>query len=193
MRIGIDFDDVIFDLAPEFIRFQNTKFGTDFTFEGHFAFLIEDVWNISREEAIRRVHDFVTSPLHRSTAPVAGAKEAIFKLQQQHDLFIVTGRSCEHEVETLEWIRDHLPAVFKEIIFTNHFSDLHKDKKVTKAEACASLNLHFLVEDVLLHAEDVAKTNTHVLLLDKPWNQNAMHTNMTRVHSWHQIEKILLP
>lgn len=55
MRIGVDFDDVLADFLP----YHNEKYGTSFNFGGFFSFKYWEVIGGSREDAVRKVRDFV--------------------------------------------------------------------------------------------------------------------------------------
>lgn len=191
MRIGWDFDDVIFDLTPELLKFVNKKLGRSFAFEEHHSFFLEEVFKITQMEALLLVREFVTSPLHRQTPAVSGAKKAIGDLRHGYKHFIITGRSHDQEPMTHEWIGDQFPQTFEEILFTNLFSQEYAHKKISKAELCVQLKLDYFVEDAHLHTEAIAKTKTHVLLFDRPWNRGVSHGNMTRVHTLEDIPGIL--
>jgi uncharacterized HAD superfamily protein len=193
MRIGIDFDDVILDLTPELLRYTNARYGTDFTFEGHFSFHLDEVWGVSRTEAIRRVNEFVFSPLHQTVPAISGAPEVLRLLRQKHELFLVTGRTHEQEHATHAWINEHIPDLFTSMTFTNLFSESPHATQITKADVCDALELDYFIEDAVLHTEIIAKTNTHVYLFDRPWNRTVSHENMTRIYGWDDIQKRLLP
>ncbi len=189
LRIAVDFDEVLFDLTRSLITYLNGIYKTNITYENHFSFFLEDVWNIPIEEAKKRIDDFVHSERHRLIAPVPHAKEVTRRLHTKHALHIVTGRCLTHKTPTETLLEDHFALVFNTLFFTNHFSDVHKDKTVSKADVCAKHDMQVLIEDAPPHALGVAERGIPVLLFDRPWNQGVAHSNITRVNSWLEIEE----
>ena len=54
------------------------------------------------------------------------------------------------------------------------------------------MDIEVLVEDDLRYCEPAAEMGTKVILLDRPWNQQANdHENITRVKNWYEIRKVL--
>lgn len=189
LRIAVDFDEVLFELTRSLIIYLNGIYKTNVTYEGHFSFFLEDVWGIPIEEAKKHIDNFVHSEKHRLIAPVPHAKEVVKRLQGNHVLHIVTGRCLTHKPQTEILLGDHFAGAFGTHFFTNHFSDVHKDKTVSKADVCIENDMHVLIEDAPPHALGVAKCGIPVLLLDRPWNQGLEHAGIIRVRSWLEVEQ----
>jgi uncharacterized HAD superfamily protein len=189
LDIAIDFDDVLFDMTPSLIEYVNAHYGTAVTYEEHFSFFLEDVWSVSIEEAKRRVDEFVRSDRHGQVPPVPDAIAVTRRLQQKHRLHLVTGRCLTHKPQAMSFLDIHFAETFETYNFTNFFSDVHKDKAITKAELCQNKGMHVLIEDAPVHALDVAKLGIPVLLYDRPWNKDLAHDHITRVRNWLEIER----
>lgn len=76
------------------------------------------------------------------------------------------------------------PGFYRQAYFTGQFDH---SQTLSKADVCNQIRAEYLVEDSLFHAHDVAITETKVLLLDAPWNQEQLHPAIDRVHSWEMI------
>ena len=117
--IGVDFDDVVYNLSDDLREFMNQRFGTSHTRavqdEYHMGFL----WGITREEEEALVNEFCTTDLHHAGSAVDGAIEGVKALAQHHDLVIVTARGDDRAEVTHKWIDKNLPGIFSDIVFTN--------------------------------------------------------------------------
>lgn len=188
LHIAVDFDEILFELTRSLIPHLNPIYKTNIRYEDHFSFYLEDVWGISIEEAKRRIDEFVHSDKHRLLPPVPHAKEVTKRLQKAHTLHVVTGRCLTHKAPAEVLLDEHFAEVFAALHFTNHFSDVHKDKAVSKADVCVDQGMHVLIEDAPVHALGVAERGIPVLLLDRPWNQGVEHKGIIRVSGWLEIE-----
>lgn len=93
MKIGVDFDDVLTDSTASFAQFHNRRYGTKLTRDDHTSWDLQRVWGIPREEMHARVAAWYASEEHARMQPVLGAKEVLSRLNNEHELHIVTGRS----------------------------------------------------------------------------------------------------
>ena len=183
MKIGIDFDDVLFDCNTSLARFHNTNYGTRYERKDVRTWHLEQIWNCTPMEATERLEKYYASPEHAETAPMPGAVEAIARLAQTHELHIVTARPHHFEMETRAWLNRHFPETFSGLHFTDYFK-VGVDNK-TKADVCEILGITIFVEDIPLHALNIAAIGIPVLLFDSPWNQEEpARENITRVIDW---------
>lgn len=189
LHIAIDFDEVLFDLTRSLIDYLNPIYNTNIQYEDHFSFYLEEVWGVTIDEAKKRIDDFVQSEHHSTLSPVLYAKEVTRRLQRRHTLHVVTGRCLTHKSPAEALLNEHFAEVFTGLYFTNHFSDVHKDKAISKADLCIREGMHVLIDDAPIHALGAAEKDIPVLLLDRPWNQGTAHTNITRVSDWLAIEE----
>lgn len=190
--LGVDFDDVIFHSDAALREFHNTRYGTSYAFEDRSEFTLEPVWNCSSEEVERRLNEFSESAFHENAGIVKGAKEALQRLNQFYDIVIVTGRSEDVRAPTEQWLEKNLLGLYREIHFANHKYGDPANRR-NKSDILKELGIQIFIEDAPHFAKDVAEAGITVFLLDTPWNRAETPLGATRVHSWKEIEKQLLP
>jgi uncharacterized HAD superfamily protein len=184
MKIGVDFDDVLYGLNPAFATFHNMKYGTNVKMQDIKNFELSFAYKIPSTDVMTRLNEFYAD-YHESALPVEGALESLRMLVQNYELHVITSRKEELREKVMSWINRHLPNLFKEIHFTNHFEGV--GKKRLKSEVCRELGVNYVIEDCLDYAKDVADKGIPVFLLDKPWNQGQIEAPITRVKSWNEI------
>ena len=188
-RIGIDFDDILFDFNHKYCEFLKERYGTNLCFDDIFTYDMCTVWKVDTEEAIRRVNEFISSYSHDEVSPVSGSVETIKELRNYYELHLITSREEKFKDKTLNWLNKHFPNLFHKIHFTNLFGE--NKKKRLKSEVCLENGIELMVEDAPIYAKDLAEKGIEVLLLDKPWNRVETHPLVKRVYDWKEIEKIL--
>jgi uncharacterized HAD superfamily protein len=187
MIIGVDLDDVLAETFIAFDQFHNSTYGTSFKREDHFTFDLSEFWNVSQEEARKRVKEFNASKYSREITPLTGAKEALSELSKKHELVIVTSRLEETKQGTKEWLEMHYPDHDFDVHFANHYYGIEHQKK---SHICQNLGVDVLIDDCLEYAIECAEAKVKVLLLDNPWNQtDKLPKNVTRVKNWDDIVK----
>lgn len=183
MKIGVDFDDIVFDFNEELAHFHNHHYGTSYCRADVQTWILEDIWGCTRQEATRRLQEWFKSQEHNDTRPVKGAQDAVKQLALHHELHIITARpSCTKGV-TPAWLDRYFPEQFAGLHMTSHFE--HSAR--SKADVCKELGISLLIDDGLVHARAVAATGTTVLLLDCPWNQEEAGKGIIRVYGWDDI------
>jgi len=188
-KIGVDFDDVLYELNPAYIAFHNDRYGTNMRFEDIHRFEMDIVWGIHNDEVIRRLNEFFDSDLHSMTKPVYGSIETVSRLSKNFELHLITSRKEELRERTVAWINKHFPSLFKEFHFTNIFDGTQK--KRSKSKVCKELGIEIMIDDAMHYARDLAQNGIEVLLLNKPWNQGEVTPPIKRVYSWKEVEEIL--
>lgn len=187
LTIGIDLDDVLLDFNRTLLKFHNANYGTAYVREEITNFHIDELWKCTFEEAVARIATFYETDLHWSAMPVAGAVSAIEKLREKHTLIIVTAKPDTLRERTHEWLDRHFPGSFKEVHFTGHFHGNADAIKRTKREVCDGIGVQLFIDDSFSNATDIVSADRPVLLLDSPWNQGDLPTNVTRVMDWEDI------
>lgn len=190
MTIGFDLDNVLLNLNDALCLYHNTTYGTKYEKEHMTSFELNEVWNCTKEEAIKRVFDFYQSPEHWNALPVNGAIEGIKNLKQYHNLHVITAKPEELKDKTSKWLNKHFPQMFDGIHFTNYYNG--NGPKRTKGEVCRELNIEFFVDDFLENVNDVSSLGIPTLLFDAPWNHGEINPPIRRVYSWDEIVEILL-
>ena len=184
-NIGFDLDDVLLNFSDTLRIHYNNRFEKNFEREDMTTFYLEEVWGISVEEVHKILDDFYYHDDHINSLPIEGAVEAVKKLAENNDLYIITAKPDSLEQKTLEWVEKYFAGAFKNIHFANHTD---KERKCKKSEICKELKIDIFVDDSLHNAEDVAGVGIPVLLPDTPWNQtDKLPPLVTRVYSWEEI------
>lgn len=188
-RLGIDFDDILFDFNHKYCEFQKERYGTNLCFDDIFTYDMCMVWKVDTEEAIRRVNEFISSYSHDEVSPISGSVETIKELRNHYELHLITSREEKFHDKTLNWLNRHFPNIFNKIHFTNSFGD--NKKKRMKSEVCIENGIKLMIEDAPVHANDLAERGIKVLLPDKPWNRVETHPLVRRVIDWDEIASLL--
>lgn len=186
MKIGIDFDDVVIDSTPAMHEYHNRVRQTSIEREKIVDYRLEKMWNCSVDEALEFAYNFQQEPEHLSILPIVGAIEGIKELCKKHTLYLITGRPKHIAGPVHNWIKKHIPEVFKEIIFTSHYST---KGGITKADVCRKKGIKIFIDDYPGFVSEMSNSDIKVLILDTPWNKNEKNLpkNFIRVHSWGEI------
>lgn len=186
MKIGIDFDDVLFHFVPAFLSYHNRTHGTDFSKDDVWSYRFWEVFGIAKEETLSRVFAFLDSPEAEALIPVEGSREGVASLARGHELHIVTGRQDRLAAMTSRCLAEHFGDAFKDIHFANHFSV--GTPHLSKGVICDLLGIDVLVDDSLANAMESASPGRKVLLFDAPWNASGeLADSITRVRSWEDV------
>lgn len=184
--IGVDFDDVIFDLHGPFVDFVNKKKGTSVAHHEITAFNIEDVWqDVTSEEAQLLFHEFGESEEYNVCLPVEGALEHLIPLAEQNDVYVITARPGTTRERTESWFLRHFPNIVKAFHFTRQDRLTGVSRK--KSEICKEIGVEIFIDDSMENAVDISSVGIPVLLLNAPWNQGELPPLVTRVNSWNEI------
>lgn len=186
MRIGIDLDEIVADTMTAIINFHNETYKTSLKRDSFHSYYFWEIWGENKDKATEKMYEFYKTEHFSGISPVAGSLSAINKLKERgHDLFIVTGRQNEIIRQTEEWIEKYFPKVFSDIRFTNSYG--LTGEQFLKSAICNQLNVKTMIEDDINNANDLAKSDIKVFLLDQPWNQGDAGKNIERVFSWTEI------
>jgi uncharacterized HAD superfamily protein len=184
MKIGIDIDEVIVEFARGYFDFYNSKHGTSFKFEDAVTYDLWKVLGVSREKSFQIADDYYKTESFRNLEIVKGSIEKIKELSGKHKIFIVTSRPLSIRKQTTDFFKRVLGDTPLQIIYSG---DLYGGQGKNKAELCTELGLSFFIEDNTRFALECAQRGIRVVLLDKPWNQDAVHENISRVNGWEEI------
>lgn len=190
MRIGIDFDDVLVDFMTAFLVHYNRAEGTVFSREDIWSFDLWKVFGIPKDEAARRVYEFLFSSEAGDIPCIPGAKECIATLAREHELFIVTGRQHRIAEATERLVSKHFGSVFRSVHFANHFSQ--DTPHMSKGILCDTLGLDILIDDSLRNAEESVAVGREIILFDAPWNASYVPIpSIQKVCSWGEVLSVI--
>ena len=184
MKIGIDIDEVIVEFARGYFEFYNSKHGTLFKFEDAFTYDLWKVLGVSKEKSIQLADDYYKTESFRNIEIVKDSIEKIKELSGKHEIFIVTSRPVSIRKQTADFFKKVLDGIPLKIVYSG---DFFGGQGKNKAELCTELGLSFFIEDNKKFALECAQRGVKVVLLDKPWNRDAIHENISRVNGWEEI------
>ena len=189
MRIGIDLDGVITDIA----RFV-ADYGTKFCYENNIEFKLNageydeaKALGISYEHAEKFWNEYLPYYAMKYNAREF-AREVIAKLKETNEIYIITARnedglppeSYGHMQEmVVNWLK-HQNIAYDKIIFT----------KGSKLPYCLENNIDVMIEDSPRNILDIS-SKVPVLCFDNQYNEKIDGENITRVYSWYDILKKL--
>jgi uncharacterized HAD superfamily protein len=125
---------------------------------------------MTEEETMDVVFDFYASNEILQMEPLAGAKQALATLKNEHDLVLITARPTFTTDITIQAVEKHFPDTFKEIHLTNSFSK--SEIKTTKAKLCKETGVSLLVDDSPVNATECIAEGIPLILFERPWNKS---------------------
>ncbi len=188
--LGVDFDDVLVRSGDALAEFHNATYGTNYSREDVTSYSLGEIWDCTREEAVRRIDEFITTDFHHSAEAVFGAYDALKKLEKFYNIVIVTGRREIARDSTEDWLKKNFLGLYREVHFTSH-DDPDFSKRRLKSDVVKEVGIDAFIDDALGFAKDVAETGIPVFLFDTPWNQGDVPPGVVRVKSWNEILAIL--
>lgn len=188
LRIGIDIDEVLAEFVDAFLIFYNSKNNTNFKKSEIYDYHLPIPLNTTLENVVEHIEYLTNNNFYSTLDIVEGSIESIKKLKE-NDLFIVSARPGHVKDDTIKWVDKYYQNSFKEIHLV---ADKHGDYNFSKGDFATELGIKIFIEDSLKNSLDIASHGIHVILLDKPWNQEAnLPENIYRVKDWNEIlEKI---
>ncbi len=174
MKIGIDLEDVLFDLTTGLMKAYTKETGKTVKYEDLDNYYWFD------EDLIERFNE---SHIIEEINPLKGAPEAIQALlKKQDELYIITAKKRIFSAKVDAWIQHHLKTNKLIVTYT---------EGVKKSIICKALGISLLIDDAGHNALECAQEGITVILFNKPWNQGVFHHNIIQVHSWTEaIEEI---
>lgn len=182
LRIGIDIDETLADTMTWINMFYNSCFKTNFVLEDYQTYSIWKTWEITKEEFNKVIDDFQESSFFERVMPIEDSQGSIKILSKDYDLITVTCRPYSIHDKTCGFVRSYFPEIKKIISNGNDKRDKH-----SKLDACLENSLDYLVDDNSDIVMECVKKDIACFLMDKPWNQNCEHENITRVKNWNEI------
>lgn len=191
--IWVDLDEVLAELVDFVLEYNNYKIW-DFSLKKED---IKDYYihkhpelNLTPEQAIEWFRKPMFEDINNlKVQKVLWAKEKLEELKSNwNKLIIITARIEELFWEyTKKWIDFYFENIFDDIIYTDHFSDKHRDKW----EVCKELWVEFMIEDNYDYALELAEKWIKTYVLEKPWNfhREDYHENIIKIKSWEDFMK----
>jgi 5'-nucleotidase len=169
-RIAVDMDGVLADVYSQFIKYHERDFGD--------YLKPEDLIGRSELEVFPNGRNYVTSKGFFRNAPViAESQRVVSGLNREYDLFIVSAATefPQSLTEKQYWLNEHFPFIhWRQMVFCG-------SKEIIDAS--------LMIDD---HFKNLDKFKGDTILFTQPHNLLTADTRHRRVHSWSDIEQILL-
>jgi 5'-nucleotidase len=118
-----------------------------------------------------------TEGFFRGAPIIRGSYEALLKLNARYELFVVSAATeFPHSLsEKQEWLEEHYPFItWHQMVFCGSKSVVHGD---------------IMIDD---HFKNLDPFKGKTILFTQPHNDGLPEKNHIRVHSWQEIETLLL-
>lgn len=168
-RLIVDIDGVLADIYGQFRKFELKDFG-------HNQDLSKITGKLEEEAFVNGEIYMATQGFFRHAAVIKGSVEAIEKLNQTHDLFIVSAATKfpNSMAEKQEWLLEHFPFItWEQIVFCG-------TKEIIKGD--------IMIDD---HFKNLDKFYGQTILFSQPHNLNRIENGHSRVTNWKEIIKLL--
>ncbi len=188
--IGIDFDDVLIASADRTTELYNELYGTHLTRDDWYDDpSITAPWAVdSFSEVVSRVVEVHSMKKFENVQPIKDARRVLQKLKDAgHTLIIITGRPVVLRTQTEQLVEKYYKDIVSTLYFTDHFS--HEGERVSKGDIASTLGLTHFIDDVIQHANDVARIGVKTILFSDnyKWNQARADKGVIRLKSWQEI------
>jgi 5'-nucleotidase len=170
-RILVDMDGVLVDIYRTFFKLHEQETGQRLT--------LKDIAGHLEEEAFQNQRRWVSTPgFFRNLPVMQGSREALLKLNDLYNIIVVSLATefpyCLTDKQL--WIHDNFPFIsWKQIVFCG-------DKNIIKSD--------IMIDD---HFKNLDNFKGRTILFTQPHNMLIKNSRHTRVSSWPEIEKLLLP
>lgn len=201
LRIGVDLDDVIFDLAPAFCKYSNERFGTHltpFNYHEHWA----KIWGqddelLPHDELMNRWHDMIRGQFYQQDVlPIKGAMSILHKLKKLgYELVVLTSRSANNysdnrniRRQTNASLEKYYPDIFHEVYFMSIWVGDQPElgDQITKSNLFKKLGLDYLIDDQTKHinAINILRDEPRGVLFGNFAHQKDVPTGTPHFESW---------
>lgn len=176
LNLCIDIDGTITE-PYYWLKLANEYFGTSTTPSEITTYEIHQVLNIPREDYLK-FYDKYGVVMHAKANLREEAKQVLWELDRQHNIFYVTARETRLKEVTEEWFyKNNLPKGELYILGTHY-----------KVDTARELECDIFIEDRYENAIQLALSGFKVLLIDCDYNRHPLIPGITRVFSWRDIK-----
>ena len=124
--------------------------------------------------------------------PYKGAVEAIAKIKQKYDLYVITARHPFFKQRTIDWINEYFPDTFTGIDFVYYKTPF--GPRSSKSQICKRIGAKIILDDKMSNALDCAKHDIKAYLygIQNFPRRNHLPKGITWVRDWSAVLKALL-
>ena len=170
-RILVDMDGVLVDIYTRFFELHEKETGQ--------RLIVDDVAGLLEAEAFQNQRKWVSEPgFFRNLPVMQGCCEVLKRLNYHYGIIIVSLATefpyCLTDKQL--WLHDNFPFIsWKQIVFCG-------DKNIIESE--------IMIDD---HLKNLDHFKGETIMFTQPPNMLQKNSRHTRVSSWAEIEKLLLP
>jgi len=176
MRIGIDIDGVVADFVKTFIPLVQERYGLALAEKDiyvHDLFLVLGITECEATELIR-------ATICSDPDLIDGAKEAIYTLNRQHDVILLTARPEDLLDVTRRWL-SRRGIEYRDLV---HLREGHK--------FAPEHGFDVVVDDHLREVIGFAGKARKIIVFDHPWNQSFnLRGLFDRAYTWGDVLAIV--
>lgn len=170
-RILVDMDGVLADVYNRFFELYKEETSKELS--------VQDIAGLKEAEAFPDQLKWVNTPGFFRTIPVmAGSQLVLKRLNEKYEVIVVSMATefpnCLTDKQL--WLMEHYPFIsWKQMVFCGNKSLISAD---------------IMIDD---HLKNLDNFNGETIIFTQPHNISTKDTIHTRVNSWVEIEKLLLP
>lgn len=200
VKVLLDIDGVIADFYAGFSQHLNDVLDAnlDISKEPHEYSLHKWGHGLPNNLVDAEIPNWIKQGGYENMPIYPGAKEFVYKLMDNYDVFIVTARvgdfrmSLPEEIvniikeDTFKWFQRH--GIPSDKLFFDH----------EKVKFCEDNDIKIIIEDKLSTVVDGAKEGIASILIDRGWNKGGrawygelLHRNHPNIHVAHKYDDIL--
>jgi uncharacterized HAD superfamily protein len=180
MRVAVDIDEVLVPLLLPMAKYYKKELPHN----KKYPYVFKEVFDVSEEQSQKMLREFYDSREFAELLPIEHSQYALCKLKENNTLYAVTGRQQWVRTKTEQWLEQHFPGVFHDLVITNSYTP----KEVSKSSVCRSLDLHVLIDDNYDTCVDCFRNNIDVInFVGDPVYPWCNDKNGISIHSWKEL------
>jgi uncharacterized HAD superfamily protein len=185
--IAVDIDEVLFPMAPSFLRYYNDEHGSNYRLEQMSSYFLEDLTGDSQEYMLSKIETFLKSEDYKLGEPVSGSIEAIRQLRKKFRLVLVTARDHFYRGATEEFLEAKFAGLYDELYYTHQSNK--PSVRVPKYTICQEIEAIALIDDHLSNVIGCAEHGIEGILFGNyPWNQaKTLPEGVVRAKDWQEV------
>lgn len=185
--IAVDIDEVLFPMAPTFLKYHNTAHGTSIELDHLTSYYLEDITGETVEQVIQKIKTYLNTEHYSNGQPIDGSVDAIKKLRSKFRLVLITARNDFYRGHTESFIEKHFSGLFDELRYTHEIET--PELTIPKHVICKSIGAKVLIDDHLHNVIECVEAGIHSILFgDYPWNKTDMlPQGITRCKDWQEV------
>jgi 5'-nucleotidase len=170
-RILVDMDGVLVDIYTRFFELHEKDTGQRMT--------VHDVAGLLEAEAFQNQRKWVSAPgFFRNLPVMPGSREVLHNLNDAYKIIVISLATefpyCLTDKQL--WLQDNFPFIsWRQIVFCG-------DKNLIESE--------IMIDD---HLKNLDHFKGETIMFTQPPNMLLKNSRHTRVNSWAEIKKLLLP